>query len=86
MSKRGRKRRSATPEADTTPVKTKRGRKQKSGLPGGPAREPGMKGPRTSEALLAETARASVVLTTETLATEDDIVPKPYRAPEAHMY
>ena len=84
--KRSRKRRSATPEADTpTPVKTKRGRKRKSDLPEGDTPEPSIKVPRMSEALLLETARASVVLTTRTPA-EDDIVPKPFRAPKAHMY
>lgn len=39
-----------------------------------------------SDALLPETARASVVLTARTPAAEDDIVPKPSRAPVAYMY
>jgi hypothetical protein len=85
--KRSRKRRSATPEVDTaTLVKTKRGRKRKSDLPEGDAPEPRIKVPRMSEALLPETTRASVVQTTRMPAVEDDIVPKPWRAPVAHMY
>jgi len=83
--KRSRRRRSATPEADT-PVKTKRGRKRKNDLPEGDAREPSLKVSRMSDALLPETARASVVLTARTPAAEDDIVPKPSRAPVAYMY
>jgi hypothetical protein len=85
--KRSRKRRSATPEVDTaTPVKTKRGRKRKSDLPEADAPEPSIKMARMSEALLPESARALVVQTTRTPAVEDDIVRKPWRAPEAHMY
>ena len=82
-----RKRRSAILEADAaTLVKTKRGRKRKSDLLKGDALKPSIKVPRMSEALLLETARALVVLTTRTPAVEDDIVPKPYKALEAHIY
>ncbi|KAH7317393.1 hypothetical protein BKA65DRAFT_411205, partial [Rhexocercosporidium sp. MPI-PUGE-AT-0058] len=85
--KRSRKRRSATPEANAAiPVKTKRGRKQKSNLPEADASEQSIKVARMSEALLPETARASVVQTTRTPATEDNIMRKPWRAPEAHIY
>lgn len=85
--KRSRKRRSVTPEADVaTLVKTKRGRKRKSDLPEGDAPESSIKVTRMTEALLPESARASVVQTTRTSAVEDDIVPKQWRAPVAHMY
>jgi hypothetical protein len=85
--KRSRKRRSVTLEADAvTPVQTKRGRKRKSDLLEADVPEPSIKVARMSEALLLETARASMVQTTRTPVTEDDIVPKPWRALEAHMY
>ena len=48
--------------------------------------KPPAKVSRMSDALLPETARASVVLTARTPAAEDDIVPKPSRAPVAYMY
>jgi hypothetical protein len=85
--KRGRKRQSATPEADdVTPVKAKRGRKWKSALPEADAPEPNIKVARMSKAPLPETARASVVQITRAPAAEDDIVPESWRAPVARMY
>jgi hypothetical protein len=68
--KRSRKRRSATPEADTaTPVKMT-----------------SIRVTRMTEALLPESARASMVQMTATRTAEDDVVPGPRRAPVARMY
>jgi hypothetical protein len=83
----GRKRQSATPEADeATPVKAKRGQKRKSALPEANAPELNIKVARMSKAPLPEIPKASVVQMSGTPAAEDDIVPEPWRAPVARMY
>jgi hypothetical protein len=72
--KRGRKRKSATPEAvEATADKAKRGRKRKSVGLKAEAPEPIAKVARTSKAL----ARASVVQTSGTPVAEDEILPGP---------
>jgi hypothetical protein len=81
--KRGRKRKSATPEAEEAAVdKAKRGRKRKSVALEAEAPEPIAKVARTSKA----PARASVMQMRETLVAEDEIVPGPWRAPVARVY
>jgi hypothetical protein len=81
--KRGRKRKSATPEAEeATADKAKRGRKRKSVALEAEAPEPIAKVARTSKA----PARASVVQMSGTPVAEDEILPGPWRAPVAQMF
>jgi len=87
--RRGRKCKSATPEADgakadeATAAKAKRGRKRKSAGLEADAPEPNAKVARMSKAL--EPARASVVMSGTPVA-ENEIAPEPWRAPVARMY
>ena len=85
--KRGRKRKSATPEAEAaTADKAKRGRKCKSVVLEAEAPELNIKVAQMSKAPVPETARASVVQMSGTPVAEDEIVPEPWRAPVARMY
>jgi hypothetical protein len=78
--KRGRKCKSATPEADeATADKAKRGRKRKSAVPEADAPEPKVKVARISNA--PESARGSVAQMSGTQVTPD-----PRRAPVARMW
>jgi hypothetical protein len=86
--KRGRKRKSGTPEAEEITVdKVKRGRKRKSTMLEIEAEElelelePYPKMARTSKALAL--SRASMI---QTLFAEDEIVPEPWKAPAAQMW
>ena len=85
--KRGRKRKRATPEAEEVTVdKIKRVRKSRSTVLEAeeaeePEPEPKTKMARTNKALAP--SKASVI---QTPITEDEIVPKPWRAPVAKMW
>jgi hypothetical protein len=81
--KRGRKRKSATLEAEeATADKANRGRKRKNAALEADAPEPNSKVARMSET----PASASVVQMSGTPVAEDEIVPEPWRAPVARMH
>ncbi|KAF4627109.1 hypothetical protein G7Y89_g11046 [Cudoniella acicularis] len=80
--KRGRKRKSGTPEADEGTADTaRRSQKRKSAAQEAP--EPSNKVARVSKA--PAPATASVVQMSGTPVAEDEIVPEPWRAPVARM-
>jgi hypothetical protein len=85
QGKRGRKRKSGTPEADEGTADTaRRGRKRKSATLEGDTPEPSAKVVRISQA--PEPARATGAQMSETQVVEDESVPKPFRAPVARMW